>query len=61
MGIRLTWFVNPCKDAVDLVVKRDLLVMLDSLVLLVDPDPLDLKDPKGQLGLSELVEKRAPR
>lgn len=45
----------------DLVVKRDLLVMLDSLVLLVDPDPLDLKDPKGQLGLSELVEKRAPR
>ena len=45
----------------DLLVKRDLLVMLDSLVLLVDPDLLDLKDPKGQLGLLEQEEKRAPR
>ena len=46
------------KDVVDLVVRRDLLVMLVSLVLLVDPDLSDLKDLKAQQDLLELLAKR---
>jgi len=49
------------QDAVDLVVKRDRLVMLDSPVPPVDPDLLGLKDPKVELGLLEVLEKRVQR
>ena len=46
------------KAAVDLVVRRDLLVMLVSLVLLVDPDPLEARDLKDLLALLVPLEKK---
>ena len=42
-------------------VRRDLLVMLVSLVPLEDPDLLDLKDPRVPLDLLVLLEKRVLR
>ena len=43
------------------MVRRDLLVMLVSLVLLVDQDLSDPKDPKAQPALLVLLAKKDPR